>query len=70
MYAPGVENVIYGLKLLGIIACMTAVVPLMIWGMSGSLKAGLQAWRAYLIAMGWLCVPVLALAVITSVIPH
>lgn len=70
MYAPGVENVLYSLKLLGIIAGMTAIVPLMIWGMTGSFKSGMQAWRAYLIAMGWLCVPVLALAVITSVIPH
>lgn len=70
MYAPGVENVIYSLKLLGIIAGMTAIVPLMIWGMTGSLKSGLQAWRAYLVAMGWLCVPVIVLAVLTSVIPH
>lgn len=61
---------IYWVKLLAIIAGMTAIVPLMIWGMTGSLKSGLQAWRAYLVAMAWLCIPVLVLAGLTSVIPH
>ena len=45
VYAPGVENVLYSLKLLGIIAGMTAIVPLMIWSMTGSFKSGMQAWR-------------------------
>lgn len=64
------DNVIYWAKLLAIIAGMTSIIPLLTWGMSGSWKAGLYAWKRYAIAMAWLCIPVLVLAGLTSVIPH
>ena len=39
-------------KLCGIVFVLTLIVPLMVWGGSGSWRHGLHAWLSYLKIMG------------------
>lgn len=45
------------LKALGVIAVMTLIIPLWIWGATGSWRQGLEALRGYCICMAVLIVP-------------
>lgn len=48
------------------LAGMLSIIPLAIWGMTGSLKQGLQALGSYLFCMGVLVVPVVLFVGITE----
>lgn len=54
------------LKTAAIIAAMVALIPLAVWAGSGSWRHGAHALKQYLIAMGVIVVPVVAVALITS----
>jgi len=47
-----VEIVWFTLKLVGAIAGMSAIIPLMVWGGSGSWRHGLHAWASWAKIMG------------------
>jgi len=42
------------LKMIGVIAVMTLIIPLTVWAGSGSWRHGLQAFVAYLKIMGYI----------------
>lgn len=46
------ENLWTALKLAAYITVMSAIIPLMVWGGSGSWRAGLQAWASWAKIMG------------------
>lgn len=48
------------------LAGMLSIIPLAIWGMTGSLRQGLYALRSYLFCMAVLVVPVLLFVGITE----
>lgn len=54
------------LKTAGILACMLLIIPLSVWGGSGSWRYALQATKEYLLVIAALVVPVLLLALITT----
>ena len=54
------------LKFLAGFAALLAVIPLFIWGATGSWRHGLWALRQYLRAMAWVCVPVLLVVAISG----
>ncbi|WP_439587487.1 hypothetical protein [Hydrogenophaga sp.] len=54
------------LKAAAVIACMVAIIPLAVWAGSGRFSHGLHALKQFLIAMGWLVVPVVVVALIAS----
>ena len=46
------ENLWAALKLFAAIAGMSAIIPLMVWGGSGSWRHGLHAWKSWAKVMG------------------
>jgi hypothetical protein len=54
------------LKTAAIIACMVLIIPLCVWGGSGSFRHGLEALKQYLTIMGVAFAAVGVLALITS----
>lgn len=48
---------------------MTLIVPLAIWGMTGSLKHALFAWKRYMLIMGLLIVPAALFSALLIVLP-
>lgn len=46
------DNLWTALKLAAAITVMSAIIPLMIWGGSGSWRAGLHAWASWAKIMG------------------
>ncbi len=53
------------LKTIAVIFCMTLIIPIMVWGGSGSWRYALHALKWYWICMGVIAVPALLLAAIT-----
>lgn len=53
------------LKTTAVIACMILIIPLMVWGGSGSWRYALEALKEYLLVMAVLVVPPLVLTAIT-----
>jgi hypothetical protein len=53
------------LKTVAVICCMTLIIPIMVWGNSGSWRHALHALKWYWICMGIIAVPAVVLAIIT-----
>lgn len=41
------ENLVTAAKLFAAIAVMSAIIPLMVWGGSGSFKGAIEAWKSW-----------------------
>ena len=64
------ENLITALKTFAAIAAMSAIIPLMVWGGTGSWRGALHAWKAWAKIMGGFAVVGGGLGLIMAISEH